>query len=392
MVPVSDCGNAAGNEGNQVARAVCIHRLPEVDRESLPEFTIAARTESVPELKTAVGAFELAAVILDLDEADALTAVLAVTEIRPGLPIVGITGGTDLKRLIAAQRAGCTYISTRPIDANDLVIALRHAVDQAGVPASEHDTFALMGTVGGAGATTIACHLLTELAELSGSPTALFDLDLEFGGVARNLDLSPRYTVADLAGVGAVDAVLLEKSGVLVRPNAIVFARPPSIHEAHAIDELGVRNVLRAATRTYRYSVVDLPRRLDAIAGAAIESCSRLLLVLQLTVPSIDNARRLIDALAAEGVGQDRVELVVNRFRRSIHNCTVEMVQEQLGQPVLSVVPNDYEAVNRAVDIGQALSSKSPVRSAIRQLAEKLIGRQEAQKPKNWLAKVGLRR
>ncbi|MEP0847460.1 MAG: hypothetical protein HRF50_11685 [Phycisphaerae bacterium] len=375
-----------------MSQTVCVHQLSEVQSDMLPGFRIVSHTSSRKDLMDAIGTRSPGALIIDLDEPDALNTIVEALEVRPQLAVVGVTQGTDLKYIIAAQRAGCSHISTRPLDPNDLVVALRHAIDQTGEATMASETFALLGSIGGAGTTTIACHLAVELAQLDSLPTALFDLDLDFGGVARSLDLTPQFSVADLASAGAVDAVLLEKAAVRLDSGPFVFARPPGIPEAHAVDEHALRNILKASSRVYRYVLLDLPRKLDHLTGAAIEHCNKLLLVLQLTVPSIDNAKRFIDALTAEGVGQDRLEIVVNRYRKNLANCTIELVERQLGQNVIGVIPSDYESVNKAIDIGTTLSQRSPVRTAIRQLAERLTGRDEKKKPANWLSKVGLRR
>ncbi len=375
-----------------MAHALCIHRLPDVDRASVPGFNIAVRTENRASLVNALGSLQIHALVIDIDEPDALDAIIAALEIKPKLSIVGVTSGADLKPVIAAQRAGCAHITTRPLDPNDLVIALRHAIDQSGESVATNDIYGLLGAIGGAGATTIACNLASELAAVGGGPAAILDLDLEFGGVARGFDLAPKFTIADLASVGAVDSILLERASVQAKSGAFVFARPPTIQEAHAIEETAVRNMLKVAGRTYRHLLLDLPRRLDSVVAAAIENCTKLILVLQLNVPSIDNAKRLMEALGAEGYPNDRIEVVVNRFRKNFHNLTVEMLERQLGQVPLGVVPNDYESVTRAVDVGETVSAKSPVRAAIRQIAEKLCGVQDAEKPTSWLSKVGLRR
>lgn len=358
----------------------------------VPGFSIAARTKTRDELLTAAGTLHAAALVIDIDDPNAVSLIIAAREVRPRMATVGITKGTDLKHVIAAQRAGCTHISTRPLDPNDLVVALRHAINQTGDVSQDSETIGVIGAVGGAGTTTIACHLVTELAQLGQSSAALFDLDLEFGGAARAFDVAPKFTLADLVTTSTADASLLERAAVKLSSGPHIFSRPPTIVSAHTIDDQVVRNTLRMATRVYRYIVLDLPRKLDALTGAAIEQCGKVLLVLQLTVPSIDNAKRFIDALTAEGFAHERIELVVNRFRKNVSNCTIDLVESQLGQTALGVVPNDYETVNKAIDVGQALSQKSPVRCAIREIAAKLAGQEEPTKRRTWLSKVGLGR
>jgi len=373
-----------------MTRSILVHRVPEIEPDMIPDFAIAAYTAMRDELMTAVGALDVAAVVLDLDEPDATGVVIKALELKPNLGIVGVTGNRDIESLIAAQRAGCRQIVIRPIDPSDLLMALRQAVSLPDEAPADGQTIAVLGAIGGAGSTTIACHLAVELARLVEGPTALFDLDLEFGGVARAFDLSPRFTFADIANAGAIDACVLERAAVSLPTGVEVFARPPTVLEAHGVDENTTRAILRAARRTYPCVLLDVPRHLDAITGVAIEECNKLVLVLQLTVPSLDNARQIITALGDEGIALDRIEIVVNRYRKNVNSCTVEKVERELRRHVLGVVPSDYQAVRRASDIGKPLAQRNPVRSAIREMAVKLSGKGETSKDKSWLEKIGL--
>jgi pilus assembly protein CpaE len=373
-----------------VNRAVCIHRVPEIKPGSIPDFNVAAYTTARQELLTALGTLNVVGLVLDLDQPEAVNTIIAALELKPNLGVVGITAGRDVKHVIAAQRAGCTQFATRPLDANDLAAALRQAISRTREAPRVSQTIAVFGATGGAGSTTIACHLAVELAQFTASPTALFDLDFEFGGVARAFDVDARYSIADLASAGAVDSFLLDKTAIKLPSGVHVFARPRGIREAHAIDETAVASILRAASEAYRYVVLDVPHRLDPITGVAIESCDKLFLVLQLTVPGVENAGRIMNALGAEGIPENRLEIVVNRFRKNVHTCTIETVEKQLRRRVSVVVPSDYQSVRSAIDAGTPLGKRNPVRSAIREAAIRFARQNVPPKRKTWLAKLGL--
>jgi pilus assembly protein CpaE len=373
-----------------VASNLCIHCLPEVDARDLPGFAVVANTVVQRELLTALGALDVDAVALDLDEPSAIATILKVAEVKPQIAIVGVTADADIQRVISAQRAGCTHVTTRPLDPDDLVAALHRALGHHGPAPAASRSFAVLGSVGGAGTTTIAAYLAVEIAQMMKETTALFDLDIECGGAADAFDLAPQYTLADLATAGTVDAALLEKASCVLPMGVHVFARPRTIREAHAIDESAVRSILQSAHRSFPYIVLDLPRYLSPITGVAIEQSSKLLLVLQLTVPSITNARRIIEAVTAEGIPGERIELVVNRYRKHVNSCTIQNVEQQLERRVLAVVPSDFESVHGALDTGKPLVRRNPVRAAIREMAARLTGYGKSHKRSAWLPKLGL--
>jgi pilus assembly protein CpaE len=352
---------------------VCVHNLDELKLITLPDVQVLEYTQARQALLTCVQVRSPEAVILDLDSPDAVTVIASVLELNPSTAIIGVTGQNDLNLVIAAQRAGCGQIATRPLDPNDLAVALRQALNRTD-EAQEGRTFAVLGSSGGAGATTVACHLAHEFTQRGDAQCLLIDLDLEFGGAARALDVTPPFTIYDLSSVGAVDNKLLDKSTVAVPGGPHVLSRPHTIQEAHQIDDHALRNILRAAKWHFPYLVLDLPRRLDPISGCAIELCDKLLVVAQLNVPSIDNARRMIEVLTAEGVPTERIELVLNRHRKHVHNLTPEEVEKQLNRKLLGIIPSDYAAVNRALDTGKALDKRNPVRVAISQIMARLVG------------------
>jgi pilus assembly protein CpaE len=363
-----------------VTSKLCVYGLPDFDSRLVPGFNVVATTIVQNEVLTALGTLEPDVVLLDLDEPNSIGTILKVMEIRPQVGVVGVTNDTDIQRLLAAQRAGCSQVVTRPLDADDLGGALYRALGQKGSAPSASRTFAVLGTIGGAGATTVATHLAIEIAHVTKQATALFDLDFECGGVADAFDLRPQYTIADLTAAGAADAALLKKASSVLPSGVHVFARPQTIREAHAIDETTLQYILHAAQRSYPYAVLDLPRHLSPITGVAIERCSKLVLVLQLTVPSLKNTRHLIETLTNEGVPGERIELVVNRYHKRANTCSIETVEQEFQRPVRAVVPSDFKAVHCALDIGKPLANRSPVRSAIRELATRLTGHERALK------------
>lgn len=372
-------------------RTVCAHRIPDLTPEQLPDFKLAAKTNSRPELANAISSLRPRILIVNLDEPETLDTIVQSLEQDRNLQIVGLTSGVDVNGLISAQRAGCAQFSSLPIDPCDLVMALRRAVEAGLEGVAENMTVSVWGAMGGAGSTMLACNLAVELARPSGAPAALLDLDLEFGTVAKSFDVTPTFTVADLTSVGAVDSVLLDKAAIKLPCGVHLFARPSDLHQAGSIEPHALQATLREIKAHYQYAVLDLPRKLDPNTGAAIDASERLIMVIQLTVPSLDNAKRTMLALHSEGIHSDRIHVVVNRYRKNVHTCTLEMAHQHLGTEIACVIPSDYAAVQKAVDTGSTLAEKNPVRAAIAELAAKLMGRAEEEKSterRSWLSSL----
>ena len=375
-----------------MSRQLCVHDLADLTPAMVPDFRIAARTTSVEELQQALTAVEPSALVLDLDVADALRLVALARELRPEVCIVGVSGSSKAQDMIAAQRAGCNQVTPKPLDPADLDVALRRGMREAAGESEHGKVVSFMGAGGGAGATTLVCHVAAEMAQQTGQQVGVFDLNLQFGGVARAFDLTPRFTVADLAAAGTMDALLLERAAVTAMAGVRIFGCPATIPESHTVDEHAVRAMLRIAGQCFSHVIVDLPQQLNALTGAALECSDMLVIVTQLTVPHLWNARRIIDALGAENFASERIAVVVNRYRKNLNGCTLEQVEHELQRAPLAVVPSDYHAVHRALDVGRPLANGSAVRAALRDLAHRLSGETKSPQRGGWLTRLGLGR
>lgn len=369
-------------------KKICVHQIEDPVLKTLTDYKIVATSKSRDELRNIIGAEHVAALIIDLDAQDAFDIVVEALEIRQSLAVIGVTGTNDVNRIIRAQRAGCRQLTCKPLDENDLRSALNRALSESDDRPSLGKTIAVMGTQGGAGATTVACYLAMSIAEFSPS-LAFLDLDLEFGTVAKAWDLNPRYTIADLREAGEIDRHVLEEMMLDLPSGISVLPRPEEIEAAHNVDEALVRSILHTANSIFPYVVIDLPRKLDAVTGAAIEACHKLLIVTQLNVTGILNAGRLNDGLLRFGVPQEKIEFVVNRFNKGTSMLDAKALETKVHKKTIGVIPNHYKSLSVASDMGQPVNEENPVRKTISEIANTLCGRQPTQAATGWMAKLG---
>jgi pilus assembly protein CpaE len=365
-------------------RKLCFHGLDERQVTLPPEFRVVASTIDRNALRTAMGTEEIAALVIDLDARDAFDVIVEMLEIRPGISVIGVTSTDNVNRIIMAQRAGCKQLTPKPLDPADLVAALRRALEEFREAVTLGKTIAVIGTSGGAGATTIACYLAMALAN-DNSTVAIVDADFEFGTVAKAWDLSPRFTIHDLMVASEADRQHLEDFLIELRSGISVLPRPEKIEQAHGIDEAAMRGVLDSVRNSFNYVVVDLPRKLDDVTGCVIERCEHLLMVVQLTVAGIVNAARIHDALQRHDVPPEKIEFVINRHCKNVHTLDVDALEDRLRRKVFGIVPNQYKTLSAAADLGQLVDERNPVRKAIADMARKLTGREPTPAPSRWL-------
>jgi len=116
----------------------------------------------------------------------------------------------------------------------------------------------------------------------------------------------------------------------------------------------------------------DLPARFDPTARAVYDMADVVMLVVQLLVPCVRTADRVLHHLASTGYALDRLRLVCNRFGRDAGYLEQADVETTLKRKIDFMVPDDWRTSSGAVNIGAPLqvhAPKSKVRLAYRQIA-----------------------
>src|SRR3546814_17248131 len=77
-----------------------------------------------------------------------------------------------------------------------------------------------------------------------------------------------------------------------------------------------------------------------------------------MTVPGVRQARRQLDTLNAEGLGDLPIKVVLNRFeKRWGATFTMKEVENALGRPVDFTVANEYRTVSEVLDQGLSIAA-----------------------------------
>lgn len=146
-----------------------------------------------------------------------------------------------------------------------------------------------------------------------------------------------------------------------------------------------VERILSAARERFDFVLLDMGRLLDGAAVRALDQAESLYLTLQLTLPFIHDARRLMTLLTSLGYAREKLHVVVNRSEKG-GEITVVDVQKALGIPVDLEVPNSFAAVAHAINHGVPIlksAPRDPVSRALTGLADRLAP-QEAARKRGW--------
>ena len=319
---------------------------------------------------------ELLVVHLDPMPEALLPIATEVASNHPHLALLAISESTDGKLILTAMRRGFREFVTKPIDEELLHEALSKIALECASQETTGKLIAVLGTSGGVGSTSLATNLAVELSAMATGRVVVVDLDYRFGQVATLLDLSPTYTIADLAQTPEqLEQSIIERTLVKHATGIYVLSRPTHFVQSENITAADCVGVLTALVGMSDYVVVDGPNRYDVGASAILDLADITLLLVQMLVPSVRNAQRILEGMQEAGFSLDRTLLVCNRTGKESGSLVAGDVEATLGKRIFASIPDDWATVSAAVNLGEPLVTRAPksrVRLAIQDLARRI--------------------
>ena len=313
-------------------------------------------------------------VIVDASDADPSEAGLLERLGRqyPSSQLMLLTDQHQPDLLITAMRAGVREVLQLPLVHRALHEAMDRIAAAAGVTAMrDGKVLAFIACKGGSGATFISTNFGYALATLAGKKVLLIDLHGQFGDAALYVsDQKPAMTLSDVCGqIARVDGPFLESCVVHVTPGFGVLAAADDPGQAREAKPEHIDTVLRVARQHYDYVLLDVGRQIDAVSLRALDVTDTIYPVLQLALPDIRDARRLLDIFRSLGYVLDNIRLIVNRYEKG-GKLRLQDLHAALGCEVVHTFPNDYIAVTDSVNQGVPVLQLSRSSAAARSLAE----------------------
>lgn len=362
-------------------RALLISRDPQLHAEiasqgaaRVPPLHIAAGRDSLRDALDRPLPEQPGLVIVDAADADAADADLLerLTRHYAAAHFMMLTDNHQPELLIRAMRAGVREVLQLPLVHRALHEAIDRIAASAGVTAS-HDgkVLAFIACKGGSGATFIATNFGYALATLADKKVLLIDLHRQFGDATLYVsDQKPSMTLSDVCQqIARIDAPFLESCLVHVAPGFGVLAAADDPAQAVETKPEHIDAILRVARQHYDYILLDIGRQIDAVSLRALDSTDAIYPVLQLALPDIRHARRLLDIFRSLGYVTDHIRLVVNRYEKG-GKLRLQDLHAALGAEVVHTVPNDYIAVTDSVNQGIPVLQLARGSAAARSLAD----------------------
>jgi pilus assembly protein CpaE len=287
-------------------------------------------------------------------------------QVDPDLPLVLVAASPDMTVLRAALRVGYKDVIDAPVDRQKMEAMLSLIEEEADrVIRKETKTqigrvVTIMSPKGGAGKTVTAANVGLQLAMWSEpNRVVIMDADLQFGDISLVMQVDPVYTIVDAAReLDELDEDLM-RSLLTPHPSGMQILAAPL--EPSLADEVSTQSVVRSIAmlkRMFDYVVIDTAPFLDEPVLSILERSDDVLLVVDMDLPSVKNAKLALDTLKLIKFPFEKIKLILNRVN-SKARLDIGELEHSLELDVQAAISSD-KLVPRAVNEGEPVVSLYP--------------------------------
>ncbi len=236
---------------------------------------------------------------------------------------------------------------------------------------------------GGIGATSLAVNLALEMGSKRVSrlsrerkKVVLVDFDVQFGTVATSLDLVDRGGLLKLLQLPRHPDTQAVRSALVAHESGLrVLAAPTNPIPLDALDGPRIAAIIDALMADNDVVIIDMPPALVTWIEPLLSRATRLLMVTNLAVTSVNSARRMLNILR-EDAPNLVVESVVSREHKPIIRSKLHrQAADAIGAPLSYWLPDEARNARLALDRGEPMiifAPRSAWSRAVRKIAQSL--------------------
>lgn len=325
---------------------------------------------------------DIVVVQIDPEDNEALLALEQFAgSVGERMPVVAAAHNLTVSATRRLLRSSIADVLPIPFSLEELSQAIesgRERITQARTgqgPARMAHIVAFQGAMGGVGTSMIAAQAAQHWAK--DCSVLLIDLDVQRGNAALYLNLKPRLSIADLIEADdRLDGEFLRMVAERHQSGLSVIAAPAEMNPLDSLTPEFIERLLDQAAQLFDLVVLDMPGLWLDWAAEALQKADVIALVTQITVSGVQQARRQLNVLDANNLGE-RVRLVMNRMTPGMFGkYEMSDAEAVLRHRVHFALANDYPTVSAALDEGRSISQikvKARIDKEIRLMATSIL-------------------
>ncbi|MBN8815399.1 MAG: pilus assembly protein CpaE [Sphingomonas sp.] len=348
---------------------VCDETTAEALRPIASEMGWSADKVNKGGLRNAVQSLSVSAspqvLFVDLSESgDPLNDINALAEVcEPGTVVIAAGQVNDVRLYRDLTASGIQDYLLKPLSADMLREAFGSAQAILNAPKltdgaadRPHCATAIIGTRGGAGASTVAASVSWLMSEKGGRTTALLDLDVHFGTGALSLDLEPGRGLTDaIENPSRIDGLFIERAMVKASEKLAVLSAEAPINSPMLTDGSAFYQLQEEMRAAFECTVVDLPRAMLVQHPHLITDIQTAVIVTELTLAAARDTIRILSWLKSNAP-QTQVLVVANRVPQGTLEISRKDFEGSIERKVDFVVPYDQKLAAQAAKLGKPMA------------------------------------
>ncbi len=294
-----------------------------------------------------------------------------LTEQRPAPAVIGLLPHDNPELVLRCLRRGAAGVLLQPFCAGQLELVLGRIADlypkDPGPPVSRARTLAVIPVKGSCGATTVASNLACHARSAGAGSVLLADMDPVASTLSFQLKLRSQYSFLDaITHCSELDAELWR--ALVTNCRGVDVLPSPETPSGGAVEGHDPTEIVDYARQRYHFVFLDLGSPYGPWNTALVHSADEVVAVLSSEIPAVYSAQRMLVHLERQGVAKAKLRMVVNRDRRDA-GLGIEEIETALGMEVFSALPNDPDAIGKALMEGRPVAANSELGKALGVLA-----------------------
>ncbi|SIT45907.1 Flp pilus assembly protein, ATPase CpaE [Paraburkholderia piptadeniae] len=309
------------------------------------------------------------------------TTLASLTSQHASLACVLLTPESSAEIAICAMRAGVRDVRPWPVPPEDLQRAIEEIAGRLHGSRRAGKVISFVSCKGGSGTSFLAANL-GFAASAAGKQALLVDLSQQYGEAAFLVtEATPPATIADVCmQIDRLDPAYLDACLTRVSDGFDVLAGAPDPARAKEIKPEHLQRIVNLVRHRYDLVIFDVGQTISNVSIAALDVSESIFPVVQLSLPYLRGARRLLEMFGSLGYGNDRIRVVVNRYHKKGPLGLAEL-EKTLGLRVQTVIPEDSASVSESINQGVPilrLARSSGVAKGLSELAHCILPASES--------------
>jgi len=340
-------------------------------------------------LRNAIQSLSVAAspaiLIVDLSESgDPLNDINALAEVcEPGTVVIAIGQVNDVRLYRDLVASGIQDYLLKPLSSGQVRDAVIQAQTIFAAPKGSdsgslkrHISTAVVGTRGGAGASTLATSLAWLFSTDHRLPTALLDLDVHFGTGALTLDLEPGRGLTDaIDNPSRIDGLFIERAMIRANDNLAILSAEAPISAPLMTDGSAFVQLEEEFRHAFEMTVIDLPRNMLINFPHLLTAVNVVVVTTELTLAGARDAIRLLSWLKSNA-SHALPLLVASKVQAGLGEISKGDFEASIERKIDYTIPFDAKSASNAAKLGQTFvgaNRGTKAGLALRDLAEAIV-------------------